>query len=204
MTPALIFLGVGDAATVVTADLTAAAVYKTGSALVHKREGSPHMRLATWLVIGSVPTALLGPYLINWLAPPGGLDRTVRTWSLADGKQTAQMNAPCPVLSLSVSPDGKTLALGGQDNQVHLLGAVDGKRTLTLKGHAGPVNGVAFTPDGRGLASVSSESRPVVVISSSPSSPWTTRACVEPSRCSVRAMRSPSSGTATPTTWCFA
>ena len=41
MTPALIFLGVGDAATVVTADLTAAAVYKTGGALVHKRQGSP-------------------------------------------------------------------------------------------------------------------------------------------------------------------
>ena len=61
MTPALIFLGVGDAATVVTADLTAAAVYKTGGAIVHKREGSPHMRLATWLVIGSVPMALLGP-----------------------------------------------------------------------------------------------------------------------------------------------
>ncbi|WP_107764955.1 sulfite exporter TauE/SafE family protein [Nocardioides terrigena] len=78
MTPALIFLGVGDAATVVTADLTAAAVYKTGGAIVHKREGSPHMRLATWLVIGSVPTALLGPYLINWLAPPGGLDRTLK------------------------------------------------------------------------------------------------------------------------------
>ena len=78
MTPALIFLGVGDAATVVTADLTAAAVYKTGGALVHKREGSPNMRLATWLVIGSVPTALLGPYLISWLAPPGGLDRTLK------------------------------------------------------------------------------------------------------------------------------
>src|ERR1043165_179554 len=41
MTPALIFLGVGDAATVVTADLTAAAVYKTGGAVVHAREGSP-------------------------------------------------------------------------------------------------------------------------------------------------------------------
>ncbi len=38
MTPALIFLGVGDAATVVTADLTAAAVYKTGGAAVHWRE----------------------------------------------------------------------------------------------------------------------------------------------------------------------
>ncbi len=75
MTPALIFLGVGDAATVVTADLTAAAVYKTGGAIVHKREGSPHLRLAMWLVLGSVPMALLGPHLINWLAPPGELDR---------------------------------------------------------------------------------------------------------------------------------
>ena len=65
MTPALIFLGVGDAATVVTADLTAAAVYKTGGAIVHKREGSPNMQLAKWLIIGSVPMALLGPHLVN-------------------------------------------------------------------------------------------------------------------------------------------
>ena len=43
MTPALIFLGVGDAATVVTADLTAAAIYKTGGAIVHAREGSPNL-----------------------------------------------------------------------------------------------------------------------------------------------------------------
>lgn len=78
MTPALIFLGVGDAATVVTADLTAAAVYKTGGAIVHKREGSPHMGLAVWLVVGSVPMALLGPHLISWVAPPGELDRTLK------------------------------------------------------------------------------------------------------------------------------
>ena len=61
MTPALIFLGVGEAATVVTADLTAAAVYKTGGAIVHHREGSPNLALAKWLIIGSVPMALLGP-----------------------------------------------------------------------------------------------------------------------------------------------
>src|SRR5262245_39593007 len=69
MTPALIFLGVGSAPTVVTADLTAAAVYKTGGALVHKHEGSPHLKLALWLVLGSVPMALLGPHLVTWLAP---------------------------------------------------------------------------------------------------------------------------------------
>ena len=78
MTPALIFLGVGEAATVVTADLTAAAIYKTGGAIVHKREGSPNMQLAKWLVIGSVPMALLGPHLINWFADPEDLDETLK------------------------------------------------------------------------------------------------------------------------------
>lgn len=78
MTPALIFLGVGGAATVVTADLTAAAIYKTGGAIVHKREGSPNMQLAKWLVIGSVPMALLGPHLVNWFADPEDLDATLK------------------------------------------------------------------------------------------------------------------------------
>ncbi len=78
MTPALIFLGVGDAATVVTADLTAAAVYKTGGAIVHKREGSPHLRLAMWLVVGSVPMALLGPHLVSWVTEPEDIDRTLK------------------------------------------------------------------------------------------------------------------------------
>ena len=64
MTPALIFLGVGDTSTVVTADLTAAAIYKSGGAIVHAREGSPHLDLAKWLIIGSVPMALLGPYVV--------------------------------------------------------------------------------------------------------------------------------------------
>ena len=61
MTPALIFLGVGHTASIVTADLTAAAVYKTGGAIVHAREGSPNLTLAKWLIIGSVPMALAGP-----------------------------------------------------------------------------------------------------------------------------------------------
>ena len=66
MTPALIFLGVGGASTVVTADLTAAAIYKSGGAITHAREGQPNWTLAKWLIIGSVPFALVGP----WLRPP--------------------------------------------------------------------------------------------------------------------------------------
>ncbi|RYP85211.1 sulfite exporter TauE/SafE family protein [Nocardioides guangzhouensis] len=78
MTPALIFLGVGDAATVVTADLTAAAVYKTGGAVVHAREGSPNIQLAKWLIIGSVPMALLGPHLVAWFTDPDEIDDVLK------------------------------------------------------------------------------------------------------------------------------
>ncbi len=68
MTPALIFLGVGGASTVVTADLTAAAIYKSGGAITHAREGQPNWTLAKWLIIGSVPFALVGPFLIHHIA----------------------------------------------------------------------------------------------------------------------------------------
>ena len=65
MTPALIFLGVGSTSTVIAADLTAAAVYKTGGALVHRKHGEPNMQLAKWLMIGSIPMAFIGPFLVH-------------------------------------------------------------------------------------------------------------------------------------------
>jgi uncharacterized protein len=68
MTPALIFLGVGGASTVVTADLTAAAIYKTGGALTHAKEGKPNWTLAKWLILGSVPFALAGPWIAHHVA----------------------------------------------------------------------------------------------------------------------------------------
>src|SRR2546421_8000199 len=67
MTPALIFLGVGHASSVVTADLTAAAIYKTGGAVVHWREGAPKIRPAPFLILRSVTMALLRPHPARWL-----------------------------------------------------------------------------------------------------------------------------------------
>jgi uncharacterized protein len=77
MTPALIFLGVGDASAVVTADLTAAAISRSAGAATHARHGSPNMTLAKWLIIGSVPAALIGPWIIHDLAggDPASVDR---------------------------------------------------------------------------------------------------------------------------------
>jgi len=74
MTPALIFLGVGHVSSIVTADLTAAAIYKSGGAAVHWRDGSPNLRLAALLIFSSVPMAFLGPHIVRWTNPHGNLD----------------------------------------------------------------------------------------------------------------------------------
>jgi uncharacterized protein len=79
MTPALIFLGVGETAAIVTVDLTAAAIYKTGGAITHAREGSPNLRLAGWLIAGSVPMAFVGPWLVDGLTDnPEQLEKTLK------------------------------------------------------------------------------------------------------------------------------
>src|SRR5215212_3010971 len=78
MTPALIFLGVGDASAVVTADLTAAAIYKTGGAAVHWRGGYPNLRLAAFLICGSIPMAFIGPYLLSWINPRADIDYSLK------------------------------------------------------------------------------------------------------------------------------
>jgi uncharacterized membrane protein YfcA len=74
MTPALIFLGVGNVSSIVTADLTAAAIYKTGGAAVHWRCGSPNLRLAGLLICSSVPMAFLGPHLVRWITPGANIE----------------------------------------------------------------------------------------------------------------------------------
>ncbi|GAB7002817.1 sulfite exporter TauE/SafE family protein [Nocardioides sp. AN3] len=64
MTPALIFLGVNPTAAVAN-DLVAASVNKTVGAAVHWRQGSPNLRLALFLVIGSVPFAFAGGFIVQ-------------------------------------------------------------------------------------------------------------------------------------------
>ncbi|MGH3414248.1 MAG: sulfite exporter TauE/SafE family protein [Marmoricola sp.] len=64
MTPALIILGINPTAAV-TNDLVSSAVAKPVGAAVHFRRGSPNLKLVMWLVIGSVPTAFAGAFIID-------------------------------------------------------------------------------------------------------------------------------------------
>ena len=64
MTPALIFLGVNPVAAVAN-DLVAASINKSVGASVHWRRGSPNLRLAGLLMIGSVPFAFAGGFIVK-------------------------------------------------------------------------------------------------------------------------------------------
>ncbi len=64
MTPALIFLGINPTAAVAN-DLVAASVNKSVGAAVHWRRGSPNLKLAGLLVVGSVPFALAGGFIVK-------------------------------------------------------------------------------------------------------------------------------------------
>jgi uncharacterized protein len=67
MTPMLILLFGVTPAAAISSDLVAAVVMRPIGAGVHLRAGTVNLRLVRWMVIGSVPAAFLGSYLLRLL-----------------------------------------------------------------------------------------------------------------------------------------
>jgi uncharacterized protein len=65
MTPMLILLFGVAPSTAISSDLVAAVVMRPIGALVHLRAGTVNLRLVRWMVLGSVPAAFLGAYLLR-------------------------------------------------------------------------------------------------------------------------------------------
>ena len=79
----------------------------------------------------------------------GSNDATVRLWDLVTGVTTRMVQGR----QVAYSPDGRMLATGSSDYSVRLWDALTGAPKLTMKGHRDSVNSVAFSPDGRTIAS---------------------------------------------------
>jgi len=86
---------------------------------------------------------------------PVGASPGVTTGSAVRGAPTVTWlgGGVLGVQQVTVSPDGLTVATAAQDNTVKLWRTSDGQMIRTLTSHNGHVDSVAFTPDGRFLAS---------------------------------------------------
>jgi WD40 repeat protein len=98
----------------------------------------------------------------------GSNDNTVKLWDVASGRELRTLSGHAAVLSIAFSPDGHTLAAGSWDRTITIWDVATGRelRTLDPRSQAGlplrstpgsqlghEVNSVAFSPDGRVLAS---------------------------------------------------
>lgn len=84
-----------------------------------------------------------------------GADGFVRFWNLNGALEGAVKTSSPRLKSLGFSSDGRWVAAGGSDGAVHILNASDRATTQSLPPHKNTVYGVAFSPEGKLLASAS-------------------------------------------------
>jgi WD40 repeat protein len=91
-------------------------------------------------------------------------DKTIKLWNAVTGKQLRSLDGHTDqVTSVTFSPDGKLIASGSQDKTIKLWDAATGKQLRSLEGQRGTqstwpgdtgyVYSVAFSPDGKVIAS---------------------------------------------------
>ena len=90
----------------------------------------------------------------NYLAISSSFDSENREMvTLWNGETTTSFRHETTVVSAAVSSDSRLLATGGWDRVITLWSLGTGKPIRVLSGHTGEIHALAFSPDGRFLAS---------------------------------------------------
>jgi WD40 repeat protein/tRNA A-37 threonylcarbamoyl transferase component Bud32 len=147
-----------------------------GTLAVGSNGGADAPSVLLWNVVRSAPRLTLDRYangsVGNMAVGDGGrvvvgtggraAANNIKLWDAATGKVLATLPEPAlAVWSAALSPDGTTLALGGEEQAgggkvrgvVELIDVPTRAVRTTLRGHDSTVVGMAFSPDGKLLAS---------------------------------------------------
>ena len=135
-----------------------------GALLAGSGEGGS---VTLWQVGQDAPGITLRGTASDWTAMAFSPDETllatgsmsgpdVDIWRVADGKRRLVLRGSQPVASLAFSPEGMTVAVGGEYGSVSLLDLIEHQEPVVLRGHEGHVLQVAFSDDGHTLASFDS------------------------------------------------
>jgi WD40 repeat protein len=82
-----------------------------------------------------------------------GADNTIRRWDAATGKELNHFTVPGGTTVVAFSPDAASVALGNIDNSIRVHETATGKEVYQAKGHANGIAAIAFSPDGKTMAS---------------------------------------------------
>jgi WD40 repeat protein len=95
----------------------------------------------------------VGKRLLSWYSQ----DSHLYLWNVGTGEIIRKFEGPCAnPLSVAVSPDGKRVLAGGNENALFLYDIDTGKQLARLEGHDDKCSGV-FSPDGKRVLTYSAD-----------------------------------------------
>ncbi|MBY0526209.1 MAG: sigma-70 family RNA polymerase sigma factor [Gemmataceae bacterium] len=80
-------------------------------------------------------------------------DVLLRQWDVATGKALRHFKTEINPCSLALSADNRTLAVGGLQGEIQLFDVAEGKELRSWKERQASIDGLAFSPNGKYLAS---------------------------------------------------
>jgi WD40 repeat protein len=118
---------------------------------IYQIEGDGHLRTTSWKYLGEPINALA--FLPDGQVVAGDWAGKILFLNTPENARPPMESYPGKIFAIAASPDGSTLAVAGEAGDINLYDVSSGRKTATLKGHESATESLAYSPDGKLLAS---------------------------------------------------